>query len=279
MRTYRNLCAAVLIATLISLSCAAQSSSFAAPPVYDHIVVVVEENHSAYQLGGCAYLSSLASRGASFARMYAITHPSQPNYFALFSGSTQGVTDDHVHTISAANLYDSLVAAGRSFAGYAEGLPSVGFTGASSGVYVRKHAPWVSFASVPGGLSLPFSAFPTDFSTLPTVSFVIPNVDNDMHDGTPAQADEWLKTNLDAYATWAESHNSLLIVTFDEPYDGQSPAATPIYTVFVGASVIPGTVVPYAHTLYSILRFIEDDLGLPHLGQDAAAASIKGPWG
>ena len=71
------------------------SCSFApvpAPPRYDHVVIVIEENHSAAQVMGRPYLSSLAARGTSFTAMYGITHPSQPNYLALFSGSTQGVT-------------------------------------------------------------------------------------------------------------------------------------------------------------------------------------------
>ena len=52
-----------------------------------------------------AYFTSLAGQGASFSQSYAITHPSQPNYIALFSGSTQGVTnDDCPKTFSAGNL-------------------------------------------------------------------------------------------------------------------------------------------------------------------------------
>jgi acid phosphatase len=242
---------------------------------------VVEENHSAYQLTHCAYFNYLAARGASFARMYAITHPSQPNYIALFSGSTQGVTDDALHDISAPNLYGSLLAASPScsFAGYSEGLPFQGCTDEVSGLYVRKHAPWVSFTSVPPEVNLPFSSFPSDFSTLPTVSFVIPNLDHDMHNGTPTQADDWLATNLNAYVQWAVSNNSLLIVTFDEPYGSQDPATTPITTILVGQGVVPGTVVHYPYTLYSLLALIDEVYGLPPLGNDGTAAKIAGPWG
>jgi phosphatidylinositol-3-phosphatase len=85
------------------------------PPRYDHIIIVVEENHSAAQVIGSPYLSSLAARGASFSRMFGITHPSQPNYFALFSGSTQGIRDDRRYDISAPNLAISLIAAGLTW--------------------------------------------------------------------------------------------------------------------------------------------------------------------
>jgi phosphatidylinositol-3-phosphatase len=271
----------LLFLATLSFSCSYSPVVYAAPPAYDHIVIVVEENHPANQLTSCAYLNYLAAKGASFARMYAITHPSQPNYIALFSGSTQGITDDALHTITAANLYDSLLAAGRSFAGYSEGLPYIGFTDASSpdGRYVRKHAPWVSFGSVPTAVNLPFSSFPSNYSTLPTLSFVIPNLDNDMHDGTPTQADDWLATNMNAYAQWAITHNSLLIITFDEPYGSQDPATTPITTIFVGQGVVPGTVVPFPYTLYSLLAMIDEVYGLPPLGNDGTAAKIVGPWG
>src|SRR5206468_8890410 len=61
--------------------------------------------------------------------------------------------------------------------------------------------------------ALPISS---DYSKLPTVTFVIPNVNCDMHDGTITQADNWLKNNLNKYIQWAKTHNSLFILTFDE---------------------------------------------------------------
>src|SRR5262249_11245821 len=82
-------------------------------------------------------------RRAVFTRAFAETHPSQPNYLALFSGSTQGVTDDSCpHTFAADNLARALLDAGRTFTGYSEGLPSPGYSGCSSGSYARKHNPW-----------------------------------------------------------------------------------------------------------------------------------------
>jgi acid phosphatase len=63
---------------------------------------------------------------------------------------------------------------------------------------------------------MPFTDFPTDFTQLPTLSFVVPNNNNNMHDGTAAVADAWLQTNIKSYADWAMTHNSLLVVTWDE---------------------------------------------------------------
>jgi acid phosphatase len=210
--------------------------------------------------------------------MYGITHPSQPNYFALFSGSTQGFTDDNKHDINAPNLANNLIATGLSFATYSEGLPATGSRAFTSGRYVRKHNPCASFTNVSNSVNLPFSSYPAaDFTQLPTVSFVIPNLDNDMHDGSVAAGDAWLQANLDGYVQWAGAHNSLLIVTFDECAGADRVSTTPIATIFAGSGV-RHVVIARPATLYSLLRLVEDIHGLPYLGAEASAPRIEGLW-
>src|SRR5256885_717603 len=176
----------------------------AALPAYDHIVVVIEENHSFTEVSGNAtapYLSSLANGGAKMTQSFAVTHRREPNYIALFSGSTQGVTDDSCpHTFSAENLGHQLIAAGRTFAGYSEGMPSIGYTGCTSGRYARKHNPWADFSNVPSSANKRFSDFPTDLTTLPRLSFVVPNLCNDMHDCGVSTGDTWLTRRGDCTA-------------------------------------------------------------------------------
>ncbi len=221
------------------------------------------------------YLNSLAAAGASFTQSFAITHPSEPNYLALFSGSTQGVTDDSCpHTFGAPNLGGELIAAGRTFAGYAQGLPAPGYTGCSSGSYARKHCPWIDFTGVPASASLPFTAFPRDYTRLPNVAFAIPDLDHDMHDGSIAEADSWLRDQLGGYVQWASTHRSVLIVTWDED---DFSAGNQIPTIIVGARVRPGR---YAERIdhYRMLRTIEDAFGLPHAGASATAAPITDIW-
>jgi hypothetical protein len=236
-------------------------------PRFEHVVIAVMENHGLAQIVGnpaAPYISSLASQGANFTNSHGIAHPSQPNYLALYSGSTQGITSDSCpHTFAGvSNLGSQLVAAGLTFAGYSEDMPSAGFTGCKSGDYVRKHNPWVNFPNVPGSANLPFSAFPINYAELPTVSFVIPNLANDMHDGSVNTGDAWLKANIDAYAKWAISHNSLLIVTFDE--DDYSSSSNLVPTIFVGAGIVPGTYrEPINH--YNVLATIGSIYGLPAL--------------
>jgi hypothetical protein len=131
-----------------------------------------------------------------------LTHPSQPNYLFLFSGANQGVTSDATPptTFSTPNLGAALRARGLRFASFSESLPFAGFTGDSAGAYVRRHAPWVNWQGtgrnrLPAQVNLPFTAFPHNFQKLPTVSFVIPNLLNDMHDGTVAEGTPGCSSN------------------------------------------------------------------------------------
>ncbi|GAA1814205.1 acid phosphatase [Planosporangium flavigriseum] len=242
----------------------------------DHVVVAIFENTAYAKMAGnkkAPYLNSLMKRSAVFTNAHAVTHPSQPNYLALFSGSTHGVKDDHcpVDLRGKPNLGRQLLDAGLGFTGYSEDLPMPGFLGCSHKRYAAKHNPWVDFDNVPASANQPYSAFPTDFSTLPTVSFVVPNLCDDMHDCGVETGDRWARAHLDPYLRWAERHNSLLIVTFDEN-DG-SPK-NQILTLFAGAGVAPRNHrEPINH--YRVLRTIQDFYGLPPIGQTARSSPIR----
>ncbi len=248
-------------------------------PMPDHLVIVMEENHSYSEIVGspsAPYINSLIPQGALFTQSFAITHPSQPNYADLFSGSNQGVTDDSCpHSWTTANLGRSLLNASRSFAGYSEDLPFAGYTGCASGRYVRRHAPWINFTNVPTATThLPFTAFPTNYTTLPTLSFVIPNLLDDMHDGSIQQGDTWLQQHLNGYAQWAKTHNSLFVLTFDEDDHSQS---NQIATIFVGQMVVAGQ---YSEMVnhFNMLRTFEDMYNLPYAGVSGNYSPITDVW-
>lgn len=251
-------------------------------PHFDHIVVVVEENHSYDEItnADAPYLAALQRQAAVFSDAHAVTHPSQPNYLALFAGSTFGLTSDACpQQFAGANLGGELLARGLSFTGYSESLPQAGYTGCEVGsdsdpLYARKHNPWVDFAALPATTNQPFSSFPTDLSQLPTVAFVVPNQQHDMHSGSIATGDSWLQDHLDAYVRWAPTHKSLLIVTWDED-DGSD--ANHILTLFFGAHVAAGR---YAETInhYDVLRTIEALEGLPFTNEAANASTIADIW-
>ncbi|SPM38436.1 acid phosphatase, partial [Mycobacterium numidiamassiliense] len=250
----------------------------AALPRPAHVVIVVEENRGNI-LGNSAapFMNALATHGANMTQSFAETHPSEPNYLALFAGTTLGVTRDScpVNGGNTPNLGSELLSAGYTFAGYAEDLPAAGSPACSAGKYARKHVPWANFANVPPANSLPFSAFPMgDYANLPTVSFVIPNNDDNMHDGSIAQADAWLSRNMSGYANWAVANNSLLIVTWDEDDDS---SRNQIATMIYGAHVQPGTY-PEQINHYSVLSTLEQMYGLPKTGNAANAAPIATIW-
>jgi phosphatidylinositol-3-phosphatase len=144
-------------------------------------------------------------------------------------------------------------------------------------------------------------------STLPVYDHIVivVEVNHDMHNGKPDQSipagDRWLQQNLDGYYQWAKTHNSLLIVTFDEnddqsgyygltnPLIGPNPQYSPrhnrllrdiqnrIVTIFAGAHIKPGW---YAEgkgiTHVNILRTIEAMYGLPKSGAQQPNAAGGG---
>jgi acid phosphatase len=240
--------------------------------------VVVEENHAAGQIVGdrnAPYFNAVARSGIALTNSYGIAHPSEPNYLALFSGSTQGVTDDSCpHRFSGSSLGRQLLDAGRTFAGYSEDLPAAGNQACSAGGYARKHNPWVDFADLPASVNQPYSALPADLGQLPTVAFVVPNLCDDMHDCPVKTGDDWARAHLAAYVSWARDHDSLLIVTFDED---ENTAANRIATFLVGPMVRPGTS-DQRIDHYSVLRTIEEMYGLPPLGEAANREPITGIW-
>lgn len=246
-------------------------------PAPAHTVVVVMENHSYGDIIGSSqapYINQLAREGALFTHSYAITHPSQPNYLDLFSGSDDGITDDSCpHTLAGPNLGADLLAAHRTFAGYSEDLPVTGSIQCTAGEYARKHVPWTDFPSVPRADNKKFSAFGAGgYARLPTVSFVIPNLCDDMHDCPVFTGDQWLRRHISGYVQWAMRHNSLLILTWDEGSDSNH-----IVTIFAGQQVKPGRYGrPLTH--FGVLRTIEDAYRLRHDGAAATAAPVRDVW-
>ena len=275
---------------------------------YDHIVIVIEENKSYDQVIGndaAPYINSIIEESANFTQMYGEEHESEGNYFWLLSGNNQGVgygdvipdrSNNKNYPFTASNMAEQLIKKGYSFKGYSESLPSIGDTIYKTEKYARKHVPWISFSNIPNGTTelnssnLQFAQFPTDFNKLPTVSFVIPNLVNDMHEPADPQVsvkngDEWLKENINNYLTWAKVHNSLLIITFDEnddisKYRGLTDPASSdhdiknrIPTLIAGANIIPGN---YSEgkgiTHVNILRTIEAMYNLSRSGHQQVNA-------
>jgi len=259
--------------------------STAALPRPDHVVVLLEEDHSYNELFGtpqfpleiwpvlapgpvaqAPYLAGLAQSGAVFTNAHSIGTHNIIDYNAIFSGFLPKGTDKPPFT--APNIASELNAAGLSFGGYSEGLPHTGYTGGGVGLYTRAHNPWVDFANVPASENLPFTKF-RSYAALPTVSYVVPNEDDNMHSGQIYEADNWYHNNIAPYAAWAMKHNSLLIVTWDESHQGDDQ----IPVIFFGPMVKPGKYTQHI-TQSNILRTLEDMYGLAPTGRSAQTPPI-----
>jgi phospholipase C len=271
-----------MIAIVMTAAISAHVARAEQLPRPDHVVVVIEENRGYEQvmdkLNINSYIHALAMRGVLFTQSYGVAHPSQPNYLALFDGSTHGITNNACpNSFDSDNLATRLLDKGLTFASYAESMPEVGDAGCISGTYQRKHNPVANWQGtrVAPELNKRFADFPQDFSLLPTISFVIPDQENDMHDGSFEAADFWLKTRIAPYADWAMEHNSLLILTWDED---NYQADNHIVTILVGPMVEKGKKSAQRINHYNVLRTLLDFYDLPALGASHDVKAISGVW-
>jgi phosphatidylinositol-3-phosphatase len=245
-----------------------------------YVQLVIFENESYGDIVGspnAPYITGLSKTWANMTNSHAVTHPSQPNYLALFSGSTQGVTSDNCPVnFKAASLGSELLKAGISFTGYAESMPRDGFEGCqarpdhlpSGYLYMRKHVPWADFKKVPRKDSVvyrkPLNQPPSRFV------WITPNMCNDMHDCSVATGDKWASENLPNLISWDAANGGVLILTFDEN-DGSPGNQIP--TILAG-NVNPGQ---YDQDInhYNVLRTIENVFGVKALGNAASASPIE----
>jgi acid phosphatase len=248
-------------------------------PHVSYVTIVMMENRN-YPLivdsEDAPYFNhTFVPQGALLRNSHAVSHPSEPNYLGLFSGSTQGIASDACPlSFSGRNLASELAAAGKTFAGWSESMPSEGFTGCrSDGIYARKHVPWVNFTNVPASANRVYTGWPASPAT---VNIVVPNMCNDMHDCGTRTGDDWLAKNLPPIVAWDAKNDGLLIVTWDEadPDDG----ANRIPTALVGPMVKPGSVSSQRVDHYGVLHTIESIFGLPCIAEDCRAAAITGIW-
>jgi hypothetical protein len=253
----------------------------------DHVAVIAMENHEYSAIIGsrsAPYINGLARHYALAREMYAVSHPSLPNYLALIGGSTFGISSDCTGCeVHASGLVDQLARAGISWKAYMEGLPRPCFTGANAGDYAKKHDPFVYFASVvdvPGlcGRVVPFDRLPTDerAGTLPRFVWISPNLCHDMHDCSVATGDRFLATVVPPLLQ-ALGPRGLLFLTWDEGSSDSGccrlAAGGHVVTIVAGARARPGAVLDLPADHYSVLQTIEDLLGLPRLRGAACACT------
>ncbi len=264
----------------------AAAKGFAAPQpgrYFDRAIFVIFENTNFADAVQQPYFKELASRGALFTNFFALAHPSQGNYIALTSGDLNGIRDDRPKTIDVSNVADLLEAKGLTWKVYAESYPGNCFTGKSSGTYVRKHNPMISYAKIQKNPArcaniVDASEFDRDAvaGRLPNYIFYVPDMNNDGHDTGVSFADTWYRQRFTPILANAQlMQRTILISTFDESgFSSQNQ----IYTSVVGPAVKPGV---YADqlTIPSLLKLVEDNWSLGNLGRlDVSAIAIPNIW-
>ncbi len=250
---------------------------------FGHVFVVTEENTNYTSVIGSSampYLNHLAQQYGLATQYYADTHPSIGNYFMLATGQIITNDDSYSTVVTVDNVVRELVAAGKTWKSYAEDLPSVGYTGPSTGNYARKHNVFALLSDVASDATqrnnlVPFTQFAADLrnGTLPTFANIVPNLCNDAHDCSLATADGWLQTNIDPLLQSATfRQDGLLIIVFDESSGDDTNGGGRVVWIAVGPRVKSGyqSVTPYQHQ--STLRLILEGLGVTELPGAAASA-------
>jgi len=237
-------------------------------PRLAHTVVIVFENHERSDIlgsGAAPRFEQLASTYAQATADYAVAHPSLPNYLALVSGSTHGVTSDCTDCPQSGQTIGSqLSAKHRPWAAYAEGYPS-------SSRFAKKHVPFLYF---PGGTShvLPLQRF--NPRKLPAYSLVVPDLCHDMHDCSIATGDHWLHNFIPPLLTLKDT---AIFIVFDEGTSNAGGGGN-VALIIAGTAVRRHTVFKHTTSHYGLLRTIESALGLPLLGQAHSATPLTGIW-
>lgn len=263
-----------------TVSSAAPCLGAAPPATYQHVVIILMENRAESQVQGSSqapYVNHLGAQCGVATNYAGISHPSLPNYIALTSGSTQGISDDNdpsSHHLSAPSIFSLLGGGWRSLE---ENIPSPCYQ-TNSGQYAVRHNPAAYYVNISAQCRTQDVAMD---DAAPDISarytFITPNVCNDGHDCSTATADRWMSVEVPRILNTAEyrSGSTALFITWDENDSGGS--LVPTYVV--APSVVAGTRVSSPLNHYSLLRTSEELLGLtPLLGAAAGAPSMRGPF-
>ncbi|KQV69637.1 hypothetical protein ASC64_07290 [Nocardioides sp. Root122] len=250
------------------------------------IVVFIVENHSLDQMRDqMPFTYGLASTYGRATGYAAMTHPSLPNYLAIVSGSTQGVTDDRnpeVRALHGPTVLGQAVRAGHTAAVYADGMPGKCALTDGGSRYAVRHNPWTYFLderSLCRQYDVPLDALSAAASRarLPTVSLVIPNLCNDAHDCSLASADAWLSnqvTRLLKGPDWKSGHLTIVVTADEDDRHHGNHVLT-----MVANPALHGVVVTKPLSHLSLSRSLSEVSGSVPLNRADGAPSLLGAFG
>jgi phosphatidylinositol-3-phosphatase len=234
------------------------------------VAVIVMENHGFDQVVGLPYIHTLATAAATLTNYHASSHPSLPNYLALTSGTTWGISDDGYHVLPELDLGDQLTAAGIPWRAYMEGMGAD--CRVNGGGYAVKHDPFAYYGGRCPSSVVPFAEMATDLSSSapPRLLWITPNLCHDMHDCSPSVGDAWLRSTVPSIVDSPGMRNGVLFITWDENDGGGS---NQVLTVVLGSKRPVSPAHLYSHP--SLLASVEDLLGLPRLAMTAGLSAIE----
>ena len=247
------------------------------------MIWVVFENHSYSQIIGASsapYFNQLASQCGLATNFHAETHPSLPNYIAMTSGSTQGITDDNgpgSHPLNVPSIFSQLPG-GRSRS-LEESMPS-NCLRSNSGRYAVRHNPeayYTNLGSDCANFNVPL--LPAALNLSADFTFITPDLCSDMHDCSIATGDAWLATLMSTIFASPEyqSGSTAVFITFDEDNGSEGNR---VATLVVSPHTPAGARSATAFNHYAMLRTTEELLGITtYLGGAASAPSMRVPFG
>lgn len=265
--------AAVLYAALLLASgCGGSTTSAGQAQAQHHVFVIVMENHSFEEALSGPFTASVAARYGVANDYHAVSHPSEPNYLALTSGSTWGISDDSYHVLPRRDLGTQLTSAGVTWRAYMEGLTFDGCLN-SPVPYDPGHNPFAFYGGGCPANVVPLDSLSADLaSSTPRFVWITPNRCHDTHDCSVETGDAWLRQEVGAIkASNAWKSGGVLFITWDE--DDNGPDNHVLTLVLTPGGKHRASSRPYTH--YSLLATVEDLLGVGRLGEAAGAAPMN----
>lgn len=298
-----------MFARLLSLACglllasaqaqAAAPSTAPTPRAFSHVFVFVLENHGYSSIIGNPQLpeiNKLAQTGALARQYHGVAHPSLPNYVALIAGSTGGSRSDATsQKFRGPTLPDRLDAAGLTWKGYFQSMPSVGFKGAYGGKwlnYAKKHNPFMLFPAIAdqperAKNSVPLSQLAADLknNAAPHFALIVPDLCHDMHGAPNCLSKSLLYKAADQFVSgWVETiqkssawdDKAAIVITFDEAESSDSSlGGGRIPTIVLTRSGPQAFASEATYSHYNLLRTFTDAWALTPLGESAGVSGMN----
>lgn len=277
---------AALLVTLAVMLTLPPAEAITTPPTTDKVLVIVVENHSYEQLkAGAPQIWALAQRYAYATDFTAITHPSLPNYIAITSGSTQGITDNlnpYYHKLTVPSVFGGAWANGRSARVIADGMGLDRCRQTNNIPFVVRHTGYPYYVNERDRCEHHmfdyryYSDVVTD-GRLPNVGLLIPSNAHNAHDGTLATADSWIAARIAtamAAPDW-KAGRLTIVITADED---DKLSGNKILTVVIHPS-LSHRVITTPLTLYSLSGLLSDFGHSPRLLNARTATAMAPAFG